>query len=168
MSEVDSKKVGILGDKSIKLGSGYDQQGIPEVEGVSHATLKDGKVEAVKNMENIRKLYEMVGRGEFDPKHEQDLLRQMSSMLQQSIAVQNRLAQSQAELGNSLLATQKQNEFFSKTFIEHEQAYTEMKNSSIENQKTSRMRQADIKKFGALVGKLDRLLSQRKLNDFEG
>ena len=42
-----------------------------------------------------------------------------------------------------------------------------MKNSSIENQKTSRMLQADIKKFGALVGKLDRLLSQRKLGDFE-
>ena len=92
---------------------------------------------------------------------------QMSSLLQQSIAVQSSLARSQAELGNSLLATQKQNEFFSKTFIEHEQAYTEMKNSSIENQKTSRMLQADIKKFGALVGKLDRLLSQRKLNEFK-
>ena len=48
-----------------------------------------------------------------------------------------------------------------------EQAYTEMKNSSIENQKTSRMLQADIKKFGALVDKLDRLLSQRKLNDYK-
>ena len=34
------------------------------VEGISHATLKDGKVEAVKNMENIRKLYEMVGKGD--------------------------------------------------------------------------------------------------------
>ena len=79
----------------------------------------------------------------------------------------NRLAQSQAELGNSLLATQKQNEFFSKTFIEHERAYTEMKNSSIENQKTSRMLQADIKKFGALVDKLDRLLSQRKPQRFQ-
>ena len=168
MSEVDSDKIGMLGDKSIKLGSGYAQQGIPEVEGISHATLKDGNVEAVKNMENIRKLYEMVGRGEFDPKHEQDLLRQMSSLLQQSIAVQSSLAQSQAELGNSLLATQKQNEFFSKTFIEHEEAYTEMKNSSIENQKTSRMLQADIKHFGALLDKLDRVLSQRKLDEFEG
>ena len=78
----------------------------------------------------------------------------------------NRLAQSQAELGNSLLATQKQNEFFSKTFIEHERAYTEMKNSSIENQKTSRMLQADIKHFGALLDKLDRVLSQRKLNEY--
>ena len=108
----------------------------------------------------------MVGKGEFDPKHEQDLLRQMSSLLQQSIAVQSSLAQSQAELGNSLLATQKQNEFFSKTFIEHERAYTEMKNSSIENQKTSRMLQADIKHFGALLDKLDRVLSQRKLNEY--
>ncbi len=79
----------------------------------------------------------------------------------------NRLAQSQAELGNSLLATQKQNEFFSKTFIEHERAYTEMKNSSIENQKTSRMLQADIKHFGALLDKLDRVLSQRILSEYE-
>ena len=102
MSEVDSKKVGILGDKSIKLGSGYDQQGIPEVEGISHAILKDGKVEAVKNMENIRKLYEMVGKGEFDPKREQDLLRQMSSMLQQSITAQAQLAQQTAELAKQM------------------------------------------------------------------
>ena len=83
------------------------------------------------------------------------------------IADSQLITQSQADLGNSLLATQKQNEFFSKTFIEHERAYTEMKNSSIENQKTSRMLQADIKHFGALLDKLDRLLSQRKLGDFE-
>ena len=102
MSEVNSKKIGMLNDKSIKLGSGYDQQGIPEVEGVSHATLKDGKVEAVKNMENIRKLYEMVGRGEFDPKREQDLLRQMSSLLQQSIAAQASLAQQTAQLAKEM------------------------------------------------------------------
>ena len=69
-------------------------------------------------------------------------------------------------MADSQLATQKQNEFFSKTFIEHERAYTEMKNSSIENQKTSRMLQADIKHFGALLDKLDRVLSQRKLNEY--
>ena len=98
----------------------------------------------------------------------------MDYYLRQSLALQSSLAQSQAEiaqqtaeLGNSLLATQKQNEFFSKTFIEHERAYTEMKNSSIENQKTSRMLQADIKHFGALLDKLDRVLSQRKLNEYE-
>ena len=154
MSEVDSKKIGMLNDKSIKLGSGYDQQGIPEVEGVSHATLKDGKVEAVKNMENIRKLYEMVGKGEFDPKHEQDLLRQMSSMLQQSIAVQSSLAKSQASvaqqtanLGNAALTTQNQLNYYSAQIEAHAKA---------------------IVKLNKVLDKLDRLLSQRKLNEFEG
>ena len=147
MSEIDSKKVGILGDKSIKLGSGYDQQGIPEVEGVSHATLKDGKVEAVKNMENIRKLYEMVGRGEFDPKHEQDLLRQMSSMLQQTIAAQASLAQQTANLGNAALTTQSQLNYYSAQIEAHAKA---------------------IVKLNKVLDKLDRVLSQRKLNEFKG
>ena len=154
MSEVNSKKVGMLSDKSVKLGSGYDQQGIPEVEGVSHATLKDGKVEAVKNMENIRKLYEMVGKGEFDPKHEQEQLRQMSSLLHQSIAVQSSLAQSQAEsaeetakLGAAALTTQNQLNYYASQIEAHAKA---------------------IVKLNKVLDKLDRLLSQRKLNDFEG
>ena len=152
MSEANSKKIGMLGDKSIKLGSGYDQQGIPEVEGVSHATLKDGKVEAVKNMENIRKLYEMVGKGEFDPRREQDLLRQMSSMLQQSIAVQNRLAQSQADsaeetakLASAALTTQSQLNYYSAQIEAHAKA---------------------IVKLNKVLDKLDRVLSQRKLSEF--
>ena len=95
MSEVDVKKVGMLSDKSIKLGSGYDQQGIPEIEGISHATLKDGKVEAVKNMENIRKLYEMVGKGEFDPQREQNLLRLLGARLKDSTDVIAQLSASQ-------------------------------------------------------------------------
>ena len=147
MSEVDSKKIGMLNDKSIKLGSGYDQQGIPEVEGVSHATLKDGKVEAVKNMENIRKLYEMVGKGEFDPKREQDLLRQMSSMLQQSIAAQASLAQQTANLGNAALTTQNQLNYYSSQIEAHAKA---------------------IVKLNKVLDKLDRVLSQRKLNEFKG
>ena len=153
MSEVNSKKIGMLSDKSIKLGSGYAQQGIPEVEGISHATLKDGKVEAVKNMENIRKLYEMVGKGEFDPKHEQDLLRQMSSMLQQSIAVQSSLARSQAasaeetaKLATAALTTQNQLNYYSTQIEAHAKA---------------------IVKLNKVLDKLDRLLSQRKLGDFE-
>jgi predicted transcriptional regulator len=152
MSEANSKKIGMLGDKSIKLGSGYDQQGIPEVEGVSHATLKDGKVEAVKNMENIRKLYEMVGKGEFDPRREQDLLRQMSSMLQQSIAVQNRLAQSQADLaqqtanlGAAALTTQNQLNYYSAQIEAHAKA---------------------IVKLNKVLDKLDKVLSQRKLGEY--
>ena len=154
MSEVNSKKIGMLSDKSIKLGSGYAQQGIPEVEGISHATLKDGKVEAVKNMENIRKLYEMVGKGEFDPKHEQDLLRQMSSMLQQSIAVQSSLARSQAasaeetaKLATAALTTQNQLNYYSTQIEAHAKA---------------------IVKLNKVLDKLDRVLSQRKLNEYKG
>ena len=44
----------------------------------------------------------MVGKGEFDPKREQDLLRQMSSMLQQSITAQAQLAQQTAELAKQM------------------------------------------------------------------
>ena len=153
MSEVDNDKIGMLSDKSIKLGSGYDQQGIPEVEGVSHATLKDGKVEAVKNMENIRKLYEMVGKGEFDPKHEQNLLRQMEAMLKQSIESQSNITQSQAQLvqhtaklGDAALTTQNQLNYYSKQIEAHAKA---------------------IVKLNKVLDKLDRLLSQRKLGDFE-
>ena len=137
MSEVDAKKVGMLSDKSIKLGSGYDQQGIPEVEGISHATLKDGKVEAVKNMENIRKLYEMVGKGEFNPQQEQNLLRQLGARLKESTDVIAKLAQSQLTQSEHLNYYAEQIEAHSKAIV----------------------------KLNKVLDKLDRLLSQRTLRD---
>ncbi len=152
MSEVSSKKIGILGDKSKKIGSGYKQQGIPEVEGVSHATLPDGKIEAVKNMENIRRLYELVGQGKFVPEQEQQLLREMMGMLQQSITTQSNIAQSQAEitqntaqLSNAALTTQNQLNYYAAQIEAHAKA---------------------IVKLNKVLDKLDRLLSQRKLKEY--
>ena len=78
---------------------------------------------------------------------------QMSSLLHQSIAVQSSLAQSQAEsaeetakLGAAALTTQNQLNYYSKQIEAHARA---------------------IVKLNKVLTKLDRLLSQRKLGEFE-
>ena len=77
---------------------------------------------------------------------------QMSSLLQQSIAVQSSLAQSQASLaqqtanlGNAALTTQNQLNYYSAQIEAHARA---------------------IVKLNKVLTKLDRLLSQRKLNEY--
>ncbi len=92
MSEIDSSKVSLLADKSVKLGSGADSQGIPEVEGISRLTMPDGQPEAVPNMDRLARIYEAQAKGYLDPFQQQSLLNTTISTLSQL---------SQAQLANS-------------------------------------------------------------------
>ena len=114
--------------------------------------------EAEKNMENIRKLYEMVGKGEFDPKHEQDLLRQMSALLQQSITAQANQIQAHNELSNSVVQLAQQTAQLAKEMNLHApylNAWKVVADAITNPEKRARAKKAI------------EALSQRKLNEYE-
>ena len=146
MSEVDSEKVGMLADKSEGIGSGNDRKGIPEVEGVSHAKLKNNQPEAVFNMENVRRYYQLLGQGKYDPEYEQQLLRQTLAGLNEVGASLSEVAQAQVQQANNM-------NYYGERLSAHALAIERLNTTS--------------EKLNKVLDKLDRLLSQRRLNDYK-
>lgn len=84
MSEIDSDKESLIADKSIKIGTGNDKKGIPEVEGISKEMLPNKQPEAVFNTENIRRFYEAIGKAYYDPFEQQAKLAETLEVLRKT------------------------------------------------------------------------------------
>jgi len=106
-SDVNSDKVSMLADKSIKVGKGENSKGVPEFEAVSHRKLPNGRTEAVFNAENVRVFYEAIGKGYYDPfeiQHQMQDIRDTLNLVAQNEATHIPFFQSQTKLNNEMLA----------------------------------------------------------------
>lgn len=105
-SDINSDKVSMLADKSIKVGKGENSKGVPEFEAVSHRKLPNGKTEAVFNVENVRIFYEAIGKGYYDPfeiQRQMQDIRDTLDLVAQNEATHIPFFQSQTKLNNEML-----------------------------------------------------------------
>ena len=147
-------------EETIIDGSKFKKEGFKEMEAVHRVTAPEVSDIIDKQLSHIEPPTQedmdawISGRIKWSDIPEiKEAIGQMSSLLHQSIAVQSSLAQSQAEsaeetakLGAAALTTQNQLNYYSKQIEAHARA---------------------IVKLNKVLTKLDRLLSQRKLGEFE-
>ena len=147
-SHIDGK------EETIADGSKFKKEGFKEMEAVHRVTAPEVSDIIDKQLSHIEPPTQkdmdawISGRIKWSDIPEiKETIGQMASTLNQSIAVQSGMARSQAELGDSLLATQNQLNFYAEQIAAHSKA---------------------IVKLNKVLDKLDRVLSQRKLNEFKG
>ena len=145
-SHIDGK------EETIADGSKFKKEGFKEMEAVHRVTAPEVSDIIDKQLSHIEPPTQkdmdawISGRIKWSDIPEiKETIGQMASTLNQSIAVQSGMARSQAELGDSLLATQNQLNFYAEQIAAHSKA---------------------IVKLNKVLDKLDRLLSQRKLNEY--
>ena len=145
-SHIDGK------EETIADGSKFKKEGFKEMEAVHKVTAPEVSDIIDKQLSHIEPPTQkdmdawISGKIKWSDIPEiKETIGQMASTLNQSIAVQSGMAHSQAELGDSLLATQNQLNFYAEQIAAHSKA---------------------IVKLNKVLDKLDRLLSQRKLNEY--
>ncbi len=140
-SHIDGK------EETIADGSKLKEKGFKELEAVHRVTAPEVSDIIDKQLSHIEPPTQqdmdawISGRIKWsDIPEMKQAIGQMNALLHKSITVQ-------AQHGESLLATQKQNEYFSKTFVEHEAAYKENASTNREVQASLREMQASLREF---------------------
>ena len=96
-------------------------------------------------MENVRRYYQLLGQGKYNPEYEQHLLRQTLA---------------------SQATTQAQLDYFAKTFVDHEAVYSELKDILSEFKTSMKEQKEELHAYHNKLNKISQLLNQRKLSNY--